>query len=158
MCELSETHVDTHRKYWQSYQPNDTNPSKLSIVLMLSLLLSIAGIVFLNKSSPTSSRNEMIVLNIPGCTLGGFHWANETAPEVVKIEIDFDDSYMLNGEKIDFQDLQKRLQDLVKSNSYFQVDVKTNQLASFGKFHKVLKLMQSEGINSAGIVLSSLYA
>ncbi|MBC3882670.1 biopolymer transporter ExbD [Undibacterium sp. LX40W] len=150
--------MDTHRKYWQSSQPIDASPSKLSIVLLLSLLLSIAGVVFLNKSAPTSSQNKLIVLNIPGCTLGGFNWSTETAPERVKIDIDFDGRYMLNGKEIEFQDLQKHLQGLGKNRSYNYIEFETNQLASFGKFHQVLNLIQSEGINSVGIVLRSPYS
>ncbi|MBI3713392.1 MAG: hypothetical protein HY253_10590 [Burkholderiales bacterium] len=118
-----------------------------SIILMLALIVSGVLVVRDNKKESSNAPTNFVSLSIPGCTMGMFDWTSNTSPQVIKLNVDFDDLYYWDKEQITLQELRKRLAALSKETKPFLLQIDTNSLATFGAFVTLLSSVREADID-----------
>lgn len=114
---------------------------------MLALIVSGVLVVRDNKKESSNAPTNFVSLSIPGCTMGMFDWTSNTSPQVIKLNVDFDDLYYWDKEQITLQELRKRLAALSKETKPFLLQIDTNSLATFGAFVTLLSSVREADID-----------
>lgn len=118
-----------------------------SIILLLALIVSGVLLVWGNKKEATNAPTNFVSLSIPGCTMGMFDWTSSTSPQIIKLNVDFDDLYYWDKDQITLQELRKRLAALSKETKPFLLQIDTNSLATFGAFVALLSSVREADID-----------
>ncbi len=122
-------------------------PSVFFILLMLALIVSVFLWVRVNKKESPNAPTNFVSLSIPGCTMGMFDWTSSTSPQIIKLNVDFDDHYYWDKEQITLQELRNRLAALSKETKPFFLQIDTNSLATFGAFVALLSSVRETNID-----------
>lgn len=125
--------------------------TSLTGVLVASLLIGLTIIACLQKQELQAASPNSLAIEIPTCTFGRPYNSDIGPPQVINVELDFDEKLFWNGREISPQELRHRLDRVARYTPNVIIQLKANQLSSFGSFFKTMKTMQLSGVNTIGI-------
>ncbi len=131
--------------------PQQTLFPSLSGVLVASLLVILTALACLEKQEMRISSLSLVATQTTGSETDTPLDAVLKPPQVIEIELDFDEQILWNDSDISPQVFRHRLEKLTRYAPKILVDLRINRLTSFGNFFRTINQLQQSGIETIKI-------
>lgn len=123
-------------------------------IFSFSLLILTLAINWSTQKTNVTDNPSFVSLSFPGCTLN-FHGKNYVPPNIIKVDVDFDNRYFWDDQEVSLNQLRDRLASVSKDPAGIEIHFDANPLADFGHVFAALSSIQKVSINALALVQRS---